>query len=243
MTEIEIAELQKKAHAYDSAQGRLAKVQSDLDAERQARLAAEARIATQPGAQIDGRAAEIFGADGVTILQSMFGQVAGKLDTLTRMHEERVNAETQVQAERKFKMELGAKLADNNLPGFESRIYGGDLAATWTKFVDARPSIRRAQTEGDVETVSDVMFNFIQQNKELVAGSGYSPNALPGGSPAVKVDYSEADYMRDIAALEQQRDNVIITEQDFNVKSAGLYDRYVAAQQKAEKAAQAFGLV
>ena len=244
ISDAELAELRKKAHAHDSEQGRLQKTQAELDAERTARLALERRLESQPPAsQIDGRAVEVFGQEGVTVLQSMFGKVSEKLDALTTMQEARNNAETQAHALRKFQGDLGSKLADNNLPGFASRIYGGDLSEAWARFVEARPSVRRAQVEGDIEAVADVVSIFIHQNKEQVAGSGYSPQSVPGYSPAVKCDYSDADYQRDINALQRQKDNVAITEEQFKTQADGLYDRWVAAQEKMEKAATAYGLV
>jgi len=103
--------------------------------------------------------------------------------------------------------------------------------------------VRRAQSEGDVETISDMVNIFILQNKELVAGGGYSPQSVPGFSSPVKCDYTDADYMRDKAVLKRQLDNLAITEKEFNEKADALYGRWVAAQEKAEQAATAYGLV
>lgn len=246
ITEAELTELRKKAHAFDSEQGRLQKTQQELEAERAKRAELETRMASQQATQtqapIDTRAAEVFGADGVNILQGILAPVLGKLDTIGKKFEERDTQEAQARAQQKFQGELGAKLADSNLPGFESRIYGGDLASAWAKFVETRPSIRRAQLDGDVEAVSDMVTIFVHQNKELVAG-GFSPSAVSGQSPVVKSDYGDADYMRDVKALQRQLDNLAITEEDFNKQTAQLYDRYAAAQEKAERAAVGYGLV
>jgi len=239
----ELADLKKKAHAYDSEQGRLQKTQTELDTERTARTELEKRLAAhQLATQLDPRAAEIFGADGVTALQSMLAPVLGKLDTIGRRFDEQANADAQTRTARAYWGSLDEKLSGDNLPGFASRLRDGDLASAWEKFLAARPSVKRGQAEADIETVSDAVYSFINQNKELVAGGGYSPNATPGFAPAVKSDYSDADYSRDMQVLERQRDNVAITEADFKVKSDGLYARWVAAQQKAEQSAAAYGL-
>jgi hypothetical protein len=250
INDTELAELRRKAHAFDSEQGRLQKTQSELDAERAKRAELEGRIAVQQAATqghptLDSRAAEVFGADGMQVLQSMLApvsQMAQKLDTISKQFESRDAAEAQARLARAFKEALDTKLSEN-LPGFTSRIFDGDLSSAWAKFVEARPSIRRAQAEGDVEAVSDVISSFIQQNKELVAGGGFSPAAVSGVSPAIKSDFSDADYQREMKALERQLNNLSLTEADFNKKSAEVYDRWVAAQEKVEKAATAYGLV
>lgn len=244
ISDIELAELRKKAHAHDSEQGRLQKTQAELDTERAQRAELEKRLAaaqqTQPAP--DAKALEIFGTDGVAHLQNMLTPVLQRLDAIGGKLQERDTAEAGTRALRKFQEELDSKLSGNNLPGFTSRLYGGDLSSAWTKYLESHPSIRRAQAEGDVESVSDSMSIFIHQNKELVAGGGFSPTSLPGFTPTVKCDYTDADYQRDIAGLQRQLDNVTITEADFKAKSDGLYDRWVAAQQKAESAAAAYGL-
>ena len=82
----ELAELRKKAHAFDSEQGRLQKAQTDLEAERAARREAEARAAAQqqhiPASTLDSKALEVFGADGVAMLQGMLTPVMTKLNDI-----------------------------------------------------------------------------------------------------------------------------------------------------------------
>ncbi len=247
INDTELAELRRKAHAFDSEQGRLQKTQTELEAERAARAALEQRLATQQPPQapaFDPRATEIFGQDGVTLLQGMLApvaQVAQKIDALGKRLEERDTAEAQARAARGFQEALGNKLAENNLPGFAARLTG-DLGGAWSKFLESRPSIRRAWGEGDVEAVSDAVATFIHQNKELVAGGGFAPAAVPGYAPAVRSDYSDADYMRDKASLQRQLDNLTITEDDFNKQTDAIYARWEAAQRKAEQAASSFGL-
>ena len=245
ISDIELAELKKKAHAFDSDQGRLQKTQQELDAERAQRAEAEKRLAAlqQTPTQLDPQAEQIFGVDGVTALKSMFAPVLGKLDTIGKRIDEQANADAQAKLARAYWGQLDEKLSGNNLPGFVSRLRDGDLAAAWSKFLEARPSVKRGQMEADVETVSDAVYSFIQQNKELVAGGGYSPSAVPGSTPAVRCDYTDADYMRDKAVLKRQLDNLAITEAEFNKQTDALYGRYVAAQEKAEQAATAYGLV
>ena len=242
----ELAELRRKAHSFDSDQGRLQKAQQELDAERAKTAGLEQRLAAIPATStphgIDPRAIEVFGQDGVTMLQGMMAPVLGKLDTLNRQLEERNNAEAQQGVIRKFQESLNQKLAGENLPGFTARLYGGDLAPAWQKFAESHPAIRAAQSAGDVETVSDMVTIFIHQNKELVAGQGFSPSPVPGFQPAVKADYNDDDYMRDMAALQSKLDNLEITEDEFTKQSNAVYNRYVAAQQKAEQAARGFGL-
>lgn len=243
ISDSELAELRKKAHAFDSEQGRLQKTQQELDAERAQRAEAEKRLAAaQQHSTLDPRAAEIFGADGVTVLQSMLAPVLGKLDTIGKRFDEQANADAQAKAARTYWGQLDEKLSGDNLPGFASRLRDGDLASAWSKFLEARPSVRRAQIESDIESVSDAIKSFMYQNKELVAGGGYSPNATPGFSPAVRCDYTDADYARDKAVLQGQLDNCAITEEAFSVGVRGLYARYMAAQQKAEQAATQYGL-
>lgn len=244
ITDAEFAELQRKAHAFDSEQGRLQKAQNELEAERTKRAELEARMAQQrpPTDGIDPRAAEVFGADGVTLLQGMLAPVLGKLDTIGRKFEERDTAESQARAARAFQDALGAKLADENLPGFHARLFGGDLSAAWARFVEARPSVKRAQADGDVTAVSDVIPQFIHQNKELVTGAGFSPSAIPGAAPTVKSEYTEAEYFRDVKVLERQLNNCAIDEAAYKKQAGALYDRWVAAQEKAERSVQQFGL-
>jgi len=245
ISDTELAELKKKAHAFDSEQGRLQKAQQELDAERAQRAEAEKRLAAlqQTSMQLDPQAEQIFGVDGVTALQSMLAPVLGKLDTISKRFDEQATADAQAKLERAYWGQLDEKLSGNNLQGFASRLRDGDLAAAWSKFLEARPSVKRGQAEADVETVSDAVYSFIQQNKELVAGGGYSPSAVPGFTPTVKCDYTDADYMRDKAVLKRQLDNLAITEAEFNKQTDALYGRWIAAQEKAEQAATAYGLV
>lgn len=245
ISDTELAELKKKAHAFDSEQGRLQKAQQELDAERAQRAEAEKQLAAlqQTSTQFDPQAEQIFGADGVNVLKSMLAPVLGKLDTIGKRFDEQATADAQAKLERAYWGQLDEKLSGNNLQGFASRLRDGDLAAAWSKFLEARPSVKRGQAEADVETVSDAVYSFIQQNKELVAGGGYSPSAVSGSIPAVKCDYTDADYMRDKAVLKRQLDNLAITEAEFNKQTDALYGRWIAAQEKAEQAATAYGLV
>lgn len=245
ISDTELAELKKKAHAFDSDQGRLQKTQQELDAERAQRAEAEKQLAAlqQTSTQLDPQAEQIFGVDGVSALKSMFAPVLGKLDTIGKRFDEQANADAQAKLERAYWGQLDEKLSGNNLQGFASRLRDGDLAAAWSKFLEARPSVKRGQAEADVETVSDAVYSFIQQNKELVAGGGYSPSAVPGSTPTVKCEYTDADYMRDKAVLKRQLDNLAITETEFNKQTDALYGRWIAAQEKAEQAATAYGLV
>ena len=245
ISDTELAELKKKAHAFDSDQGRLQKTQQELDAERAQRAEAEKQLAAlqQTSTQLDPQAEQIFGVDGVSALKSMLAPVLGKLDTIGKRFDEQANADAQAKLERAYWGQLDEKLSGNNLQGFASRLRDGDLAAAWSKFLEARPSVKRGQAEADVETVSDAVYSFIQQNKELVAGGGYSPSAVSGSTPTVRCDYTDADYMRDKGVLKRQLDNLAITETEFNKQIDALYGRYVAAQEKAEQAATAYGLV
>ena len=245
ISDTELAELKKKAHAFDSDQGRLQKTQQELDAERAQRAEAEKQLAAlqQTSTQLDPQAEQIFGADGMTVLQGMLAPVLGKLDTIGKRFDEQANADAQAKLERAYWGQLDEKLSGNNLQGFASRLRDGDLAAAWSKFLEARPSVKRGQAEADVETVSDAVYSFIQQNKELVAGGGYSPSAVSGSTPAVRCEYTDADYMRDKAVLKRQLDNLAITEAEFNKQTDALYGRWIAAQEKAEQAATAYGLV
>ena len=245
ISDTELAELKKKAHAFDSEQGRLQKAQQELEAERAQRAEAEKQLAAlqQTSVQLDPQAEQIFGVDGVTALQSMLAPVLGKLDTIGKRFDEQATADAQAKLERAYWGQLDEKLSGNNLQGFASRLRDGDLAAAWSKFLEARPSVKRGQAEADVETVSDAVYSFIQQNKELVAGGGYSPSAVSGSIPAVRCEYTDADYMRDKAVLKRQLDNLAITEAEFNKQTDALYGRWIAAQEKAEQAATAYGLV
>jgi len=245
LSDLELAELRKKAHAYDSEQGRLQKAQAELEAERAQRAELEKRLAATQATPtaLDPKALEIFGQDGVEHLNNMLSPVLSKLDMIGKKIEERDTAEAQARAAKTFQEALDAKLSGNNLPGFVHRLYSGDLSSVWSKFAEEHPAVRRAQSEGDVETISDMVNIFILQNKELVAGGGYSPQSVPGFSSPVKCDYTDADYMRDKAVLKRQLDNLAITEKEFNEKADALYGRWVAAQEKAEQAATAYGLV
>lgn len=176
-------------------------------------------------------------------LNNMLNPVLSKLDQIGKKFEERDNEAAQARAAKTYQEALDAKLSGNNLPGFVSRLYSGDLSSVWSKFADAHPAVRRAQNEGDVETISDMVNIFILQNKELVAGGGYSPQSVPGFSSAVKCDYTDADYVRDRDVLKRQLDDTTITEKEFNEKTDALYGRYVAAQEKAAQSATQYGLV
>lgn len=247
ITDTELAELQKKAHAYDSEKGRLQKAQSDLEAERAQRAALEQRLAVSqppnPDVSLDQRAVEVFGPDGMTMLQGMMAPMLEKLNTIGQKFEERDANEAKARTEIAYRRAFDTKLAESNLPGFAARLYDGDLADAWSKFVDARPSIKRAQGDGDVEAVSDAVATFIHQNRELVAGGGYQPNAVSGFSPGVKPDYSDADYRRDMAALDSQLHSCAITEQKYKTESAAIFGRWQVAQEKAESAAKSYGFV
>jgi len=245
ISDTELAELKKKAHAFDSDQGRLQKTQQELDAERAQRAEAEKQLAAlqQNPPQLDPQAEQIFGADGVSALKNMLAPVLGKLDTIGKQFDEQANADAQAKLERAYWKQLDEKLSSNNLPGFAFRLRDGDLAEAWSKFLEARPSVKRGQAEADIETASDAVYSFIQQNKELVAGGGYSPSAVPGFTPTVRCEYTDADYMRDKAVLKRQLDNLAITEEEFNKQTDALYGRWIAAQEKAEQAATAYGLV
>lgn len=245
ISDTELAELKKKAHAFDSEQGRLQKTQQELEAERAQRAEAEKQLAAlqQTSVQLDPQAEQIFGVDGVSALKNMLAPVLGKLDTIGKRFDEQATADAQAKLERAYWGQLDEKLSGNNLQGFASRLRDGDLAAAWSKFLEARPSVKRGQAEADVETVSDAVYSFIQQNKELVAGGGYSPSAVSGSIPAVRCEYTDADYMRDKAVLKRQLDNLAITEAEFNKQTDALYGRWIAAQEKAEQAATAYGLV
>ena len=244
LSDLELAELRKKAHAYDSEQGRLQKTQTELDAERAARAELERRLAAQqPPPAYDPKALEVFGADGMAHLNNMLNPVLSKLDQIGKKFEERDNVDAQARAAKTYQEALDAKLSGNNRPGFVSRLYSGDLSSVWSKFADAHPAVRRAQNEGDVETISDMVNIFILQNKELVAGGGYSPQSVPGFSSAVKCDYTDADYVRDRDVLKRQLNDTTIAEKEFNEKTDALYGRYVAAQEKAAQSATQYGLV
>jgi hypothetical protein len=246
LSDLELAELRKKAHAYDSEQGRLQKTQAELEAERAQRAELEKRLAAANQATptaLDPKALEIFGQDGVEHLNNMLSPVLSKLDMIGKKFEERDTVEAQARAAKTYQEALDAKLSGNNLPGFVYRLYSGDLSSVWSKFAEEHPAVRRAQSEGDVETISDMVNIFILQNKELVAGGGYSPQSVPGFSSPVKCDYTDADYVRDKKILQRQLDDTAITEKEFNEKADALYGRWVAAQEKAEQTATAYGLV
>lgn len=245
ISDTELAELKKKAHAFDSDQGRLQKTQQELDAERAQRAEAERQLVAlqQNPTQLDPQAEQIFGVDGVSALKSMFAPVLGKLDTIGKRFDEQATADAQANLERAYWKQLDEKLSSNNLQGFAFRLRDGDLAEAWSKFLEARPSVKRGQAEADIETASDAVYSFIQQNKELVAGGGYSPSAVSGSTPTVRCEYTDADYMRDKAVLKRQLDNLAITETEFDKQTDALYGRWIAAQEKAEQAATAYGLV
>lgn len=245
LSDLELAELRKKAHAYDSEQGRLQKTQAELEAERAQRAELEKRLAASQATStaLDPKALEIFGQDGVEHLHNMLSPVLSKLDMIGKKFEERDTVEAQARAAKTYQEALDAKLSGNNLPGFVYRLYSGDLSSVWSKFAEEHPAVRRAQSEGDVETISDMVNIFILQNKELVAGGGYSPQSVPGFSSPVKCDYTDADYVRDKKILQRQLDDTAITEKEFNEKADALYGRWVAAQEKAEQTATAYGLV
>ena len=90
ISDTELAELKKKAHAFDSEQGRLQKAQQELEAERAQRAEAEKQLAAlqQTSTQLDPQAEQIFGVDGVSALKSMLAPVLGKLDTIGKRFDE-----------------------------------------------------------------------------------------------------------------------------------------------------------
>lgn len=242
----ELEELKKKAHAFDSEHGRLQKVQQQLEEERIQRAETEKMLENlkqQSFAQLDPQAEQIFGPEGVGVLKTMLDPVLGKLDTIGRRIDEQTAAEARAKQIRTYWAQLDEKMSNNNLPGLASRLRDGDLAASWEKFLETRPSIKRGQEEADVETVSDAVYSFIQQHKELVAGGGYSPSAVSGSVPVVKCDYSDADYFRDKASLKRQLDNLAISEQEYNKQADAIFERWTTAQEKAEQAATAYGFV
>ena len=150
INDAELTELRKKAHAFDSEQGRLQKTQGELEAERAKRAELEARIAaqqTQPPAFDPTKASAVFGDEGVAVLQGALAplsQVSQQIAALGKRLEERDNQEAQARAARTFLDNLGTKLAESNLPGFGSRLTG-DLSGAWSKFMEARPGRRAAE--------------------------------------------------------------------------------------------------
>ena len=137
ISDTELAELKKKAHAFDSEQGRLQKAQQELEAERAQRAEAEKQLAAlqQTSTQLDPQAEQIFGVDGVSALKSMLAPVLGKLDTIGKRFDEQANADAQAKLERAYWKQLDEKLSSNNLPGFAFRLRDGDLAEAWSKFL------------------------------------------------------------------------------------------------------------
>ena len=247
INDAELTELRRKAHAFDSEQGRLQKTQGELEAERAKRTELEARVAAQQTATPafdPTKATEIFGDAGAAVLQGALvaplSQLSQQIGALGKKLEDREAQEAQAHAARLFLDNLGTKLAENNLPGFGSRLTG-DLSGAWGKFMEGRPSINRAWREGDVEAVTDAVQTFIHQNKELVTG-GFSPQAINGFIPAVKSEYSDDDYLRETAALKKRLDTLAINEDDYDKECKACFAKYMAAQEKVKKVTSAYGL-
>lgn len=246
LTQEEIAELRKKAHAFDSEQGRLKKAQEELE---QANLRAkeleeqlQAASKSNPPAFIT-EANEVFGDDGARVMGAMFGDFNTKLDKITEALQKAQEKENVEAARAAYFTSLEKKLADSNLAGLSTRLYNGDLREAWNEFTEARVSLRRAQESGDVEAVSDFITTFIQTNRDLVLGGGHMPNPSYGEFTRVKPDYSDNDYMRDSAALESQLKNLVISEEDYKRKMDENFAKYCTSQEKAELASKTYGLV
>ena len=248
LTPEEITDLQKKAHAYDSDNGRLEKAQADFESERALRVATESKLVAAQSAsvQLDPQDIELFGVDGTTRIDARLNgkldPILEKLNTIGAKFEERDTRETAEQAHRTYKGELDKKLLDKLPPGFVSRMYdGGDLSSAWTEYVDSHPSVKRAQDEGDVASVSDTIGIFIHQNKELVT-RGFSPREVGGSTGGIQSEYSDADYLRDVGVLDRQLANCGITQADHKTATDAAYAKYVEAQQKAEKLSAGYSL-
>ena len=247
LTPEEITKLQKKAHAYDSNTGRLEKSQTDLEAERTLRVAAESKLAATQSAhpEMDAKNIELFGVDGKEALDIMLKNkldpILGKLGTISDKFTERDTRETVETAHRAYKGKLDEKLS-GNLPGFVSRMYdGGDLSSAWAEYVDSHPSVKRAQDEGDVASVSDTIGIFIHQNKELVT-RGFSPREVGGSGGGIQSEYSDVDYLRDVGVLDRQLANCGITRDDHKKATDAAYAKYVEAQEKVDKLSAGYSL-
>ena len=242
LTAEEIAELQKKAHAYDSEKGRLRKAQEELEAERAKRVQLEHRLSlSDDKGEVDPDVLEVFGENGVSILGKAMTPVMNRLDLVTKKLEEREQADTQAKQLQNFRSELDKILDENSLPGFTSRIYGGDLATLWDKFAEEHPLVVSAQTAGDVKTVSELVGLFITQNRDRVVGGGVSP--MSGATHVIQSDYSDEDYFRDQKSLKQKLDNCLITEEEYRKQDALIAQKYMDAQDKLMNAATSYGLV
>lgn len=245
LTQEEIAELKKKAHAFDSEQGRLKKVQDELEQAntRAKELEQKLQAASKSAPAFIGEANEVFGDDGARVMGKMFEEFNGKLDAVAAVIQKTQEKENLEAARAAYFSSLEKKLASNNLGGLSTRLYNGDLREAWNEFTEARVSLRRAQEAGDVEAVSDFIATFIQSNRDLVLGGGHTPNASYGEFNRVKPDYSDNDYMRDSAALESQLKNLAISEEDYKRAMDENFAKYCASQEKAELASKTYGLV
>lgn len=238
LTPEQLAELEKKAHAYDSEKGRLAKVQAE-NATLKSQIE---QTKVVPRIQVDPRASEVLGDDGVEVVTGMLNPVMEKLNEIGGKLDQRDAADQTASQRQQFNNALEAKLAAMNLPGFSMRL-SSDLKDMWDEYVGSRPALRRGLDEGDVETVSDMIGMFITQNREAVVG-GYTPHSDPGGAPVIKSEYSEADYQRDVNALKRQRDNLGITDDEYSKQAGQCYQKYVDAQEKVDRELSAYpGLV
>jgi len=247
LTPEEITELQKKAHAYDSDKGRLEKAQADFESERTKRISFQTQFEASQSAhsELDTKNIELFGADGKealdVMLKNKIDPILGKLGMITDKFEERDTRETVEIAHRAYKGKLDETLS-GNLPGFVSRMYdGGDLSSAWAEYVESHPSVKRAQDEGDVASVSDTIGSFIHQNKELVT-RGFSPREVGGSNSGIQSEYSDADYLRDVGVLDRQLANCGITQVDHKKATDAVYAKYVEAQEKVEKLSAGYSL-
>ncbi len=118
---------------------------------------------------------------------------------------------------------------------------GGDLSSAWAEYVESHPSVKRAQDEGDVASVSDTIGIFIHQNKELVT-RGFSPREVGGSCGGIQSEYSDADYMRDVGVLDRQLANCGITRDDHKKATDTCYAKYVEAQEKVDKLSAGYSL-
>lgn len=248
LTPEEIKELQRIKHAYDSDRGRLEKAQADLERERSQRIAFQTQLenSQHSNPEQDAKNIELFGVDGKealdTMLRNKLEPILGKLGTISDRFAERDSRETAEQAHRAYKGELDKKLSEKLPSGFVSRMYdGGDLSSAWAAYVESHPSVKRAQDEGDVASVSDTIGIFIHQNKELVT-RGFSPREVGGSSGGIQSDYSDSDYLRDVGVLDRQMANCGITQSEHKKATDACYAKYVEAQKKVEKLSAGYSL-
>lgn len=259
-TKEQLAELEKKAHAFDSEQGRLRKAQEELDsvkaerdrfakqAEEAAKAAEDAtrtatlanRFDNEKGKQLS----EVIG-DGAyealkNLLTPMVQELEGVKSVLTTQQAERAQAENAA----KFLSALEEQLSSQGLNGLTHRIYKGDLSQRWADFRKMRPSVAKAESEGDVSTVSDLLNLFVTQNKEAVLAA-HSPT--PGGGSGFGTPtptYTDADYLRDKAELDKQLGSMRITQDAYKASLNEIAEKWaVAGRQAEQKAVTQFGLV